>query len=404
MTVARPILLLQAAVVSRAQRFDLAVAFALTLVGQLEVFTGYRFAGIGTTAAGPTWIESGIAFAVTASLAFRRRRPITVAVLVAVLLGTQVVLIAPEVSLLSGLVPLLVVVYSVACYARATMRAMALALGLAVQAAFAVRIPEERSAGEVLFSLFVIVGAFLVGDAVGARRRSSELETEALTRRLAEERAARETWAAQVLVEERAAIARELHDVISHGVSVMGVQASAAGVLLGTGRVEDARSAVLAIETQAREAVGELQRLLGVLREQDAEGSLGPQPGLGQLADLVGQVSRAGLPVTLALKGGSDLVSAGVSMTAYRVVQEALTNVIKHAARAPTEVAVDCAGGAVLVSVRNDGPPLGRSPIPGHGLIGMRERVEIYGGSLRVETPSTGGLAVFASIPFQAVV
>ena len=401
MVAVRPLPRVTPRVLRRAEWFDLALAGALTVVGQAEVFGGLHFGGIGTAPAGPLALEATIALALTAPLALRRTRPITVAVIIAAALALQVAVIAAEVSLLAGLVPLLVAVYSAACYGRARLGAIGLVLGLVVQALFALRIPEERATGEVLFGLFVIVGAFLVGDVVGARHRAARAETGRLSRRLAEEQAGRAAWTAQVLAEERASIARELHDVIAHGVSVMGVQATAARVLLGQGDDRDraaAAAAMLAIEDQARESVSELQRLLGVLRDTDDHADLAPQPGLAQLDRLVEQVRAAGLPVLLTKEGEGPL-SAGVDMTAYRVVQEGLTNVLKHAGPVATTVAVHCDAHAVTIALQDAGPRLEGSPVEGHGLIGMRERVALYGGSLQLDTPPTGGLALLARIP-----
>jgi signal transduction histidine kinase len=239
-----------------------------------------------------------------------------------------------------------------------------------------------------------LVGTWIVGDVVRARLGRAEQTVEAAKTRVAQSQAA----ATAVLAEERVRIARELHDVIAHSVSVMGVQAGAARTLIDSDPGA-AREALLSVEATARSSVSELQRLLAVLREQgDAPSDRAPQPGLTQLPALVTGIRAAGLPVDLTMTGTRTL-PAGVDVAAYRIVQEALTNALKHA-RAPTTVTVQCSATAVRIEIRDSGPgPFDQLPHGGHGLIGMRERAQLYGGTLRAGPSPGGGFGVLACLP-----
>jgi len=197
---------------------------------------------------------------------------------------------------------------------------------------------------------------------------------------------------------ERARIARELHDVVAHSVSIIAVQAGAAESLVERDPAR-AREHLGAVRRTAREALTEMRRLLDVLRED--EPAYAPQPTLATLAALVEETRRAGVPVELVREGSDDPLPPGVDLAAYRIVQEALTNVRRHAGSAPTRVRIRHAAGAVEVEVVN-GPATspGEGPGGGRGLLGMRERVRLYGGSLDAG-PEDGGFAVRARLPVE---
>ncbi|MGD9700958.1 MAG: sensor histidine kinase [Acidimicrobiia bacterium] len=249
----------------------------------------------------------------------------------------------------------------------------------------------------------VIVSAWLLGNYVGSRRAyTAELEGK---NRLLEQ--ARLELADRAVTEERLRIARELHDVVAHTMSVVAVHA-------GTGRMvaEDdpaaAREALATIETTTRSALTEMRRLLGVLRESGGEESSGlaPAPGLADLDALVAEVVRSGVTVEVQVDGERTHVPPGVDLAAYRIVQEALTNVIKHAGRVRATVAVRYSGDAVTVEVDDEGP-ISRDSRPepattGHGLAGMRERVAMYHGQLDAGPGPNGGFHVTARLPFGA--
>ncbi|HXR12268.1 MAG TPA: histidine kinase [Gaiellaceae bacterium] len=240
--------------------------------------------------------------------------------------------------------------------------------------------------------LIPLVGAWVLGDNLGTRRAyTSALEERA--ERLERER---EVEAARARAEEQARIARELHDVIAHNVSVMVVQAAAANDVFET-RPELARQALEAIETTGRSALAELRRLLGVVREDGAE--YAPQPGLDGLDELVAQVRAAGLAVAVTVEGAPRPLPTGIDLSAYRVVQEALTNTLKHAHATRADVALRYRDGELDVEVRDDGDGNGAGGGSGSGLIGMRERVAAFGGSLATGPGAGGGFEVSARFP-----
>jgi signal transduction histidine kinase len=210
----------------------------------------------------------------------------------------------------------------------------------------------------------------------------------------------REEKARTAVAEERGRIARELHDVVAHSVSVMVVQAQAGQRLLADPDL--AGGAFRAIEASGREALVELRRLLGILRTGAEQPAIGPQPGLGSLGVLLEQVREAGLPVELRVEGEQVQLPPGVDLAAYRIVQEALTNTLKHAGSARAEIIVRYGPSAVELEVLDDGrgAPAATNG-SGHGLIGMRERVALYGGRLEAEPRKAGGFAVRARLPLE---
>ena len=217
--------------------------------------------------------------------------------------------------------------------------------------------------------------------------------------RLEERAAGLERAHAEAVAGERATIARELHDVIAHSVSVMTVQAGAARLLLD----EDpprARESLIAVEETGRQALGEMRRLLGILRGDEHETDLAPQPGIADIGALVEQVRAAGLPVDVVVEGQLTALSPGVDLAAYRVVQEALTNALKHAGAARAHVSIRYGATSLELAVTNNGTARvnGRG---GHGLIGLRERVTLYGGDFEAGPRPGGGYAVRASLPLE---
>jgi signal transduction histidine kinase len=205
---------------------------------------------------------------------------------------------------------------------------------------------------------------------------------------------------------ERTRIARELHDVVAHHLSVMVIQAGAARRLLDV-EPEQTRAALAAIEDSGRQGLGAMPGLLRALRDDQQGDDLAPQPTLGDLDGLVAQVQAAGLPVALRIEGTPRPLPAAVDLSAYRVAQEALTNTLKHAGPAHAELIVHYGQDALEVTAVDDG--YGGEPTangPGHpggqGLVGMRERVSLFGGELQVRSRPDGGFAVCARFPLQA--
>ena len=256
----------------------------------------------------------------------------------------------------------------------------------------------RRGVGPVELVAFVLLDAlpFLLGWPLGI-----------LTRRLREYRAAleernrqldqqQEVNARRAVLEERVRIARELHDVVAHHVSVMGIQAGVARRLFDRDP-QEALAAIGAVEAASRQAIADLQQLIGVLRREETD-DLAPQPSLRQLPELVEHMGQAGLPVELTMQGRPRQLPAGVELSAYRIIQEALTNTLKHGGPAHAAVTVRYDHGVVEVEVVDDGrgPPPGRPAIGGRGLVGMRERVSLYGGQLEVGARPEGGFRVHA--------
>jgi signal transduction histidine kinase len=208
----------------------------------------------------------------------------------------------------------------------------------------------------------------------------------------------RDKRARAAVAEERARIARELHDIVAHHVSVMVIQAQAGQRLISPGDAA-ARDALTTIETTGRDALVELRRLLDVLRRTTDTAGTGPQPGLAELPALIGTARDAGLPIELHVEGEPTALPAGLDLSAYRIVQEAVTNAMRYAGKSRTEVLVRYCPDAVELEISDDGPGLGVPAGAGHGLAGMRERASLYGGVLEAGPRAVRGFAVRARLP-----
>jgi signal transduction histidine kinase len=254
----------------------------------------------------------------------------------------------------------------------------------------------DAGAGEV----FAIITAFGAPWLVGARIRRTRERTAALEERAVRAEAEREIEAQRAVAHERARLARELHDIVSHAVSVIVVQAGAAGRLLDRAPDEVAPR-LAAIEGAGREAMAELRRLLEVLRgdEDLAAGSLEPQPGCAALPALVERFRDSGLPVRLTVAGEPYPLPASLDLSVYRIAQESLTNALRHARATEAVVMLRYAPAAVEIAVSDDGVGGATSPREGHGLIGIRERVAVFGGTVAAGPQPHGGFAVTASLP-----
>jgi signal transduction histidine kinase len=206
------------------------------------------------------------------------------------------------------------------------------------------------------------------------------------------------TRTAEAIADERARIARELHDVVAHAISVIVLQARGGRRMLADAP-DETRSALDAIERAGEQALAEMRRLLGMLREADERVALAPQPGLARLTDLADEVGAAGLPVDVRVEGDALELPPGVDVSAYRIVQEALTNALKHAGTARATVVVRYAGDAVELEVADDGAGNGHGGGSGQGLVGLRERVAVYGGVLEAGAQPEGGYRVRARLP-----
>jgi signal transduction histidine kinase len=368
----------------RPSRWDLALA---VLLGLFALQGAFDADGVKD----PAWAVIGLIECTALPLAFRSLWPLPV-------LGVTLAAAVAGDLLFDGL-QLAGPVIALYTVARHHERRVSLAAGGIAAAGLAV--PAAPRAGESpLFGIviyLVLVAAWAIGDNV--RRRHAYL-TRVQAREAAMEEEQQER-ARVAVAEERARIARELHDVISHNVSVMVLQAAAGADVFAT-HPERSREALGSIETAGREALAELRRLLSVVDAPvDAGPGLAPPPGLDRLPELVERVRATGLDVSLTVSGDGRALPAGVDFSAYRIVQEALTNTLKHAHAATARVDLRIGAHSLEVEIVDDGTAAGEAPGRGHGLIGMRERAAVFGGELQAGPRSQGGFVVRAFIPFD---
>lgn len=327
----------------------------------------------------------------TIPLAFRRVAPLVV---LATVVGGVLLLIALEVD--SGVVPVPCVALAAFTAGRELGPPQA-QIGAAVATAWlplAFVVNRGDSRGED-----VVIGTLAFGGAWWLGRTLRDRALQLAEARSAQGRRSREAGE-QARADERALIARELHDVVSHSVSVIAVQAQGVRRRLHADQVVEAER-LRDIETAAREAMVELRRLLGTLRHGGGPAPLAPQPGLAQLSRLAERTADAGLPVELEIAGTPRALPAGVDLTAYRIVQEALTNALRHAGTATARVRVGYLPDELRLEIEDTGCGAADAP-PGRGLIGMRERVALLGGDLEVADADGGGFRVAARIPMRA--
>jgi signal transduction histidine kinase len=335
------------------RRTDAIVAAALAAVSVAQVL-------IAPIA--PRAIGVAIALSATLPIAFRRSHPVR-----ALIVGTLWWAYPTDGYLVVGYVAVFLLLYTFAVEVddlRVVIAAPVILLGLSIVAL----VRNDEAIGEWLGAILAVSAPVAVGRLV--RRERAHTHQTAVS-------------------EERARIARELHDVVAHGVSVIAVQADAAEAALEKDPARAARP-LQSIRGSAHDALAEMRRMVGVLGETHERG---PQPGLAQLPALIDQAGA-----TLQVEGEPVAVPASLDLAAYRIVQEALTNVRKHAGGAPTTVRITWRSDALALHVRDSGPgPNGHGE--GHGLVGMRERVRIHGGRLRTGPAAGGGFEVYAELP-----
>jgi signal transduction histidine kinase len=373
-----------------------ALVIAVAAASQVEILTG--------APAGPKLAVEATALLASLPLLFRRRLPFAAPALV--FAGVAGVSLISPASVTEG-ATFAMLGLVLACWAAGAQRegqqALAgAALGLA---AFAVIVQARPGSGTTMrvggaeadIVSWLVIGIGLPLGAFALRRReqrATALQGEA--ERLAR---GREEQARAAVAAERARIARDLHDVIAHSVSVMTVQGGAARLLLEQD-ARRARESLLAVEETGHQAMAEMRRLLGLVHAEDDSPALAPQPGLADLEALVEQLERAGLPVALRVDGAPQTLAPGVGLAVYRIVQEALTNALKHAGPARAWVTVHYEPDALVLEIADDGR--GVASVDGgggHGLVGMRERVALYGGELAAGPRADGGFAVRARLP-----
>ena len=367
-------------------RADTLLAAALLVASQAEVWL--------TSVAEGRRPETAVAgAAMTSALAWRRRRPLATAlIVVASVCGLALVTEIPNAAFLlpTGVIAM----YSLGAYATPERGVAGLAVTLAALPLSAIR-TEDATVTDLTAPAILFSALWAVGRSMRARRlRSAELEDR--TDRIVREQDSREREAAAA---ERRRIARELHDIVAHRVTTIVIQSESGAATADD--PERAREAFGTIADSGRQALGELRRLLGLLRSDDETAATAPQPGLAELDELVASTRTAGMPVEMTVEGDVTDLPAGIDLTAYRIVQEALTNALRHA-RTSASVHVARDRGVVVVEVRN---PIGAdtdASVNGHGagrgLAGMRERVRVYNGELTARA-ERGEWVVHATLP-----
>jgi signal transduction histidine kinase len=333
-----------------------------------------------------------------ASVAFRRLAPVAAVVVLlstagvygwalglpVFMLGPAVLFVAYGIGVRLGLRP-------------AAMMLVAIEAVLVLLVRFGSSFPGWDS---VLLFATVVAGAWYLG--VFARRWQSLAAENA--QRARELEAARHELARHAVAAERLRIARELHDVVAHSMSVIAMHAGAARLAVGTDPASE-RAVLDVIESSSREALGEMRRLVTVLRDENADAAeRSPVPGLADLPALVASVAAGGLTVDVRTEGDLKVVPSGVSLAAYRVIQEALTNVVRHAGHTSAHIVVRARPEDLVVRIENAGAPGSSRHVPSaggrHGAVGMRERVELYGGTLSTGPSADGGWSVEARLPY----
>ncbi len=384
---------------------DAAAAAVLAVLGVLAVRVGIDTAPAGYRPP-PTGVWVGLTLALVLPLALRRRCPLSVLIVVTVVFFPYRIVDVPDLTV--SVVVWWLALYSAGAYGQGRGRHwvrginVVAALGfLAYRLVVVAGAPAHgplllRAVFLVLFNAAFVVAAWRFGDLVAERRAHER----ALADRAARLERDREEEARRAVFDERVRIARELHDVVAHHVSVMGVQAGAARRVM-TRQPARAAEALASIEETSRQAVVDLQRMLGFLRQEDEPDALAPQPRLAQLDALVTEVGETGVVVEVSVAGRPRELPPSVEVSAYRIVQEALTNVVKHSTAGRVQVCLAYEPRAFTVEVTDDGDGRteGAAAPGGHGLIGMRERIGLHRGQFHAGPLPTGGFRVRAAFP-----
>lgn len=372
-------------------RIDVAFAVGVGVLLECELWFGEQYQG-APAFPGSRALTAPFLVVLAVGLAWRHAKPLPAFLVV------MAALVALSLAEGGGEAGGLFLVLLVMCYSAVAFGTHPAVVGVAAVTTIAIhdlRDPYLHTVGDRIFTSIFLVAGFGLGLVMRHRvRRNETLAHEAQQLRTTADDQAR-----QAVTAERARIARELHDVVAHSVSVMVLQAQVARTL-----ADGERDAALGvIETTGRQAMNEMRRLVHVLREDDAVPHA-PQPGLRQLDTLVEESRATGVEAELAVHGDTNRVPPGVGLAVFRIVQEALTNVRKHAGTTCAWVDVDCTGPVVNVRVRNRAGSSAAltSTGSGHGLVGMHERVSLYGGQLHTGPCPTGGYLVDATLPIQS--
>jgi signal transduction histidine kinase len=369
---------------------DYLIAAALAGAYCLEIATESKFDGDR-----PVSYASALALCV--ALVWRRRAPLVALAVAAVIVELSNLVAQALADTATFTVAILLAIYSVGRYARGR----ALIAGVVIVATAipfaAVEPGDPVTAPDIAFFVIFFGGPLVVGRFVRSRREH-EHALEGRAEQLAVER---DTRAREAVAQERTRIARELHDVVAHAISLMVLQARGGRRLL-TQDPDETRHALDAIEHAGEQALVEMRRLLGLLRHSENEPSLAPPPSLSRIEELVAGIRASGLPVEVSVEGEPVELPPGVDVSAYRIVQEALTNALKHSGPAHASVTVTYGLDAVDLAIVDDGRGASAVNGTGYGLAGMRERVAIYGGSFESGPGADGGYALRVRLPLPS--
>ncbi|MBD0338625.1 MAG: sensor histidine kinase [Thermoleophilia bacterium] len=361
----------------------------LFLAGGLTALSWLTLAVDGELATWQKLVNAAMFLVLGVALAVRRRYPLLLFALVLVGGAATPWIGEAGAGETIGLF-VLIAVYTAAAHTDGRRTWIAAVMTFALGWVFMLGDPEGVNVSAVVFTGLLFGTPWAVGRAIRHRR----LREVAL---LGEQ----EQRARAAVAEERTRIARELHDVVAHAISVIVVQARGGRRLLAT-EPDEALAAFDTIESTGQRALGEMRRLLGMLRADDEALALAPQPSLARLEELVADVERAGLPVELAVDGDPAALPPGIDLSAYRIVQEALTNALKHAGPARARVLVRYREDGVELEIADDGRGSGNGAGAGHGLVGIRERVAMLGGDVEAGRRSEGGYAVRVRLPYSS--
>jgi signal transduction histidine kinase len=371
--------------VAASRAFDVALAGAVAATAVAEVWLPLP----SVMGEGSRVLSSTVAVLACVALTQRRSHPLGAAAVV--LLGWPITYtFTPVLVLFWGqFVPIVVALYSVSRYGSPRQRLLGGLAGAAALLYFDLRVPELNDVSEIVFHWMVSTVAFGLGYFVRTYEHRAVAEAE---RAVSAEQSSREQ-ALQAVADERARIARELHDIVAHSVSVMVVQAGAAEKALDD--PDYVRAALGSIRTTGTSALSEMRRVVSLIRSDDQPAELEPQPDLASLERLVAEMD---VPTTLRVEGTERGLSAGVALSVFRIVQEALTNVRRHSGARSAEVCLRYGEDCLEIDVSDDGAGAAVAA-GGNGLIGMRERVQMYGGTLATTTAPGEGFRIHAVLP-----
>ena len=377
--------------VAREYWFELLIAF-MAIAGMLELVVGRDSPGAPTTT---LWFSIPAVAVLVLPLFARRRFPFAA--------PAAYWLLAAALTFVDGsLIPFigsLGVVGLATAFLLGNLRdSVKSGIGLAIVLGCIVivvdNIPGPQTAGDLIFIPLRFVAAWVAG--VALRETAQQAVAAEMRATLAERE--REAAARIAVAEERSRIARELHDIVAHAVSVMVLQIGAVRHKL-PGTLQGDKDALTGVERAGRTALAEMRRLLGAMRREGDGVELGPQPGLDGLDSLVGEVGRAGLPVRVHLDGDRFPLPRAIDLSAYRIIQEGLTNALKHARATHADVTIRYGSNELQLEVRDDGLGATTTDGLGHGLVGIRERVKIYGGEMTTGTANGGGFVLRTRLP-----